>query len=245
MTTYEKAAKLPTPDELKAMSSELEGCDPQEIVRWAIAAFSPDISLACSFGGTSGMALLDMVMKVNPNVEVFYLDTDFLFPETYELRDIAAERYRFVPVAYKSALTPAEQARVYGDALWSRDPDLCCQLRKVEPNRRALSGKRAWIAGLRRDQGDSRRSIDIVSWDAQFNLVKVCPLANWTEKDVWRYIVENKIPYNPLHDRGYPSIGCTYCTKPVAPGADPRSGRWQGFDKTECGIHVQPHVNGG
>lgn len=229
-----------TAEALKALNGALEVRDPQEVLHWAISTFFPDIALACSFGGTSGMVLLDMVMKINPKVEVFYLDTDFLFPETYRLKEEAAERYGFIPLTFKSMLTPEEQARQYGDALWARNPDLCCQLRKVEPMGRALAGKRAWIAGLRRDQATTRRNIRILEWDTQFHLIKVNPLANWTERDVWRYIVENNVPYNPLHDRGYPSIGCTHCTKPVAAGADPRSGRWQGFEKIECGIHQQP-----
>jgi phosphoadenosine phosphosulfate reductase len=122
--------------------------------------------------------------------------------------------------------------------LWAVDPDACCEIRKVEPNRRALAGKRAWISGIRRDQSSTRADTDIVQWDEKFGLVKINPLASWTESQVWSYILEHDVPYNELHDRGYPSIGCTNCTKPVAAGDDPRSCRWQGFDKTECGLHV-------
>lgn len=231
-------AKTYAPEELKALSARLEGEEPETILRWAIDEFFPDLALACSFGGPSGMALLDMVARIEPRVEVFYLDTGFLFPETYETVRRAAERYGIEPVAYRPLLTPEEQAAQYGDALWARDPDLCCELRKVEPNRRALAGKRAWISGLRRDQAKTREAIDVVEWDFQFGLVKVNPLAMWTERDVWAYIVKHGVPYNPLHDRSYPSIGCTHCTRPVKPGDDPRSGRWQGFDKTECGIQL-------
>jgi phosphoadenosine phosphosulfate reductase len=184
------------------------------------------------------MVLLDMMMRIDQGVEVFYLDTDFLFPETYRLRDIAAEKYGFQPAGYMSLLTPDEQARRHGPALWERDPDACCAIRKVEPNRRALEGKRAWISGLRRDQSSTRAQIDIVEWDEKFGLVKLNPLAAWTESQVWKYVLDEGVPYNELHDRGYPSIGCTHCTRPVAAGDDPRSGRWQGFDKTECGLHV-------
>lgn len=230
--------KTYTQDELKALSRRLESSDPEAIVRWAVGEFFPDLTLACSFGGPSGMALLDLVAKVEPRVDVFYLDTGFLFPETYETVRVAAERYGIEPVAYRPLLTPEEQAAQYGEALWARDPDLCCELRKVEPNRRALTGKRAWISGLRRDQSKTREAIDIVEWDHQFGLVKVNPLAAWTERDVWAYIVAHGVPYNPLHDRSYPSIGCTHCTSPVKPGDDLRSGRWQGFDKTECGIQL-------
>lgn len=231
-------AKPHTPKELAQISAELEERSPQEVLRWAVEEFFPDLSVACSFGGPSGMVLVDMIAKIEPRVEVFYLDTDFLFPETYATRDRVIERYGIQPVAYKSELTPAEQAQQHGDELWLRNPDLCCELRKVEPNRRALAGKRAWISGLRRDQAATRRDTPIVQWDEKFGLVKVNPLARWTEADVWSYIVRNEVPYNPLHDQNYPSVSCTYCTKPVQPGDDPRSGRWQGFDKTECGLHL-------
>ncbi len=234
----QETRRKPTPEALKSASLALEGSEPQEILRWAAREYQPGLSLACSFGGPSGMVLLDMMMQIDPTVEVFYIDTDFLFPETYALRDIAAKRYNFEPKGYMSLLTPSQQAAKHGDALWGRDPDACCAIRKVEPNERALAGKTAWISGIRRDQSPTRADTDIVQWDEKFDLVKVNPLASWTESQVWKYILDNNVPYNELHDRSYPSIGCTHCTKPVAEGADPRSGRWQGFDKIECGIHV-------
>jgi phosphoadenosine phosphosulfate reductase len=230
--------KAPTAADLKAASAQLEGAEPQEILRWAAREYQPGLTLACSFGGPSGMVLLDMIMAIDKSVEVFYLNTDFLFPETYRLRDVAAAKYGFQPVGYVSLLTPAQQSEKHGDELWARDPDACCAIRKVEPNHRALAGKRAWISGIRRDQSKTRGDIDIVQWDEQFELVKVNPLAAWSEAQVWKYIIDNDVPYNELHDKSYPSIGCTYCTKPVKPGDDPRSGRWQGFDKTECGLHA-------
>jgi phosphoadenosine phosphosulfate reductase len=231
-----------TREELERLSAQLEERTPPDILRWAVDEFFPGLTLACSFGGPSGMVLLDMMSRIEPRVEVFYLDTDFLFPETHATRDRAVERYGIRPVAYKSRLTPEEQAERHGDALWSRDPDLCCELRKVEPNVRALEGKRAWVSGIRRDQAATRRETPIVQWDEKFGLVKVNALAKWTEADVWGYIVKHDVPYNPLHDQSYPSLGCTYCTKAVAPGEDPRAGRWQGFDKTECGLHVDGPV---
>ena len=231
-------AKTFSADELAKIGERLEEETPQQILRWAIDEFFPDLALACSFGGPSGMVLVDMIAQIEPRVEVFYLDTDFLFPETYETRDRVIEKYGIRPVAYKSELTPADQASQYGDELWLRDPDLCCDLRKVQPNARALEGKRAWISGIRRDQGVARRETGVVEWDAIFGLVKVLPLVRWTEADVWKYVTQHDVPYNPLNDHGYPSIGCTYCTKAVKPGDDPRSGRWQGFDKTECGLHT-------
>jgi phosphoadenosine phosphosulfate reductase len=227
--TYDEAT-------IARLSAEMEGKEPEEVLRWAAHEFQPGLTLACSFGGPTGMVLLDMIMKVDPAVEVFYLDTDFLFPETYHLRDVCEAKYGFKPIGYKSLLTPAMQSERYGEALWLRDPDACCNLRKVEPNERALDGKTAWIAGMRRDQSKTRADIGIVEWDVKFNLVKLNPLASWDEKKVWSYIMANDVPYNELHDRGYPSIGCTNCTQPVNPGDDPRSGRWAGLDKEECGI---------
>ena len=236
--TPETAAAEGAAAALRAASDRLEGASPQEILSWAAREYQPGLALACSFGGPSGMVLLDMMMKIDRAVEVFYLDTDFLFPETYRLRDIAAAKYGFEPVGYMSLLTPAQQAAKHGEALWARDPDACCAIRKVEPNERALHGKRAWISGIRRDQSKTRTDIGIVEWDDKFGLVKVNPLAAWTESDVWKYIIDNGVPYNELHDKNYPSIGCTHCTKAVLPGEDPRSGRWQGFEKTECGLHA-------
>ncbi|MCI0777347.1 MAG: phosphoadenylyl-sulfate reductase [Chloroflexi bacterium] len=227
-----------TAEQFTEWNEALEGKTPQEILTWAVKEFQPGLTMACSFGGPSGMVLLDMISRIDPSVEVFYLDTDFLFPETYATRDKIIERYGIMPVAYKSKLTPEEQAKEHGDELWLNDPDLCCSIRKVEPNARALEGKRAWISGIRRDQGESRGDAPIVQWDEKFGLVKVLPLVGWLDADVWAYILKNDVPYNPLHDQSYPSIGCTHCTKAVKPGDDPRSGRWEGSDKTECGIHT-------
>ena len=223
-------------DTLARLNADMDGKRPQEILRWAVEEFQPGMTMACSFGGPTGMVLLDMVMQIDPTVEVFYLDTDFLFPETYHLRDVCEQKYGFKPIGYKSLLTPEAQAEAHGPELWTRDPDLCCDLRKVEPNVRALEGKTAWISGMRRDQSKTRANVAIVDWDEKFSLVKLNPLAAWDEKQVWSYIMANGVPYNELHDRGYPSIGCTNCTKPVRPGDDPRSGRWADFDKEECGI---------
>jgi phosphoadenosine phosphosulfate reductase len=231
-------AKTYSPEELERISAQFEDRAPQDVLRWAVDEFFPDLTMACSFGGPSGMVLIDMIAQIEPRVEVFYIDTDFLFPETYDLRDRVAERYGIQPVAYKSELTPEAQAAKYGDQLWLSNPDLCCGLRKVEPNRRALAGKRGWISGLRRDQATTRRETPVVQWVNQFEIVKINPLVNWTEGDVWSYIVRNDVPYNPLHDRGYPSVSCTHCTRPVQDGDDLRAGRWQGQDKVECGLHV-------
>jgi phosphoadenosine phosphosulfate reductase len=171
---------------------------------------------------------------------LFYLDTDFLFPETLEVRGRLIARYGLEPnqlIQVKSALTPDEQAAQYGPALWQRDPDRCCELRKIEPLTRILSKYEAWITGIRRDQAPTRANAGLVEWDRKFQLIKVNPLARWKSEDVWTYIRLHEIPYNALHDRNYPSIGCTHCTAPVLPGEDPRSGRWKNSGKTECGLH--------
>lgn len=224
-------------DDLEHAAHELAGRSPQQILAWALQTYRPRITLACSFGGISGMALLDMVMCLDSSTPVFYLDTGLLFPETYELIRTASERYGIIPRAVRPELTVAQQAAIHGEALWARDPDRCCALRKVAPQREALAGFDAWITGLRRDQGATRRATPVVQWDHKFGLVKVNPLAAWSERDVWTYVVAHDVPYNPLHDQDYPSIGCTHCTRPVAAHEDPRAGRWSGFAKTECGLH--------
>jgi len=228
-TTFKEA-------ELAALNVRFENEDPREIVRWAVETFGDGLSVGASFGGASGMAILNMVAKLKPNVHVFVLDTDYLFEETQETmrKSVPAIGLQNVNV-YKSKLSHEEQSAKYGSALWMRDPDLCCEIRKIEPNTRALDGKTAWVSGLRRDQSEGRADTPIVSWAPKFGVVKLNPLANWTEKQTWEYIMANKIPYNPLLDQGYSSIGCYNCT---VPGVQGRAGRWQGFDKEECGLHT-------
>ncbi|QFG04242.1 phosphoadenylyl-sulfate reductase [Tepidiforma bonchosmolovskayae] len=222
--------------EIAALNERFESAQPQAIVEWAVDTFGDGLSVGASFGGASGMAILHMVSRLKPDVHVFVLDTDYLFEETYETMRRAVPALGLTNVqVYKSKLTHEEQARQYGAALWMRDPDLCCELRKVEPNRRALEGRTAWVSGLRRDQSEGRAAIPIISWAEKFGVVKINPLANWSEKQTWAYILEHKVPYNPLLDRGYASIGCYNCT---VPGVQGRAGRWQGFEKDECGLHT-------
>ena len=225
--------------DFKTLSDSFEAKSPQDVLAYAIETYHPRIVLACSFGAED-VVLVDMVHRMNPDTPLFYLDTDFLFPETYATRGRIIERYQLKPaqvIQVKSLLTSQKQAASYGDALWTSNPDQCCQLRKVEPLTRVLKGYNAWITGIRRDQAPSRASAGLIEWDQKFGLVKVNPLARWSWTDVWTYIKIYEVPYNPLHDQNYPSIGCTHCTKPVMPGQDPRSGRWQGNAKTECGLH--------
>lgn len=224
--------------ELNAWSASFETKQPQDVLTAVIERYGK-IVLACSFGAED-VVLVDMVHRINPLVPLFYLDTDFLFPETYATRDRIIERYQLKPaqvIQMKSLLTPQKQAAEYGDALWANNPDQCCQLRKVEPLTRVLRGYDAWITGIRRDQAPFRANAGLIEWDQKLELIKVNPLARWTWTDVWTYIKVYDVPYNQLHDQHYPSIGCTYCTAPVAPGDDPRAGRWKNFAKTECGLH--------
>lgn len=229
-------ATRPSVDELDALNARFESTDPRDIVAWAVDAFGDGLSVGASFGGASGMAILHMVAAVKPGVHVFVLDTDYLFEETHETmrRSVPALGLTNLNV-YKSRLSHEQQAADYGSALWMRDPDLCCELRKIEPNRRALVGKTCWVSGLRRDQSEGRADTPIVAWNEKFAVVKLNPLANWSEKQTWGYILANNIPYNPLLDQGYSSIGCYNCT---IPGVQGRAGRWQGFEKDECGLHT-------
>lgn len=221
-------------------AARLEGGTAQEILRWAFDRYDASLVLACSFGGPTGMVLLDMVMALRPDTPVVYLDTGLLFPETYALVEQVAERYNIQPLAVHPALSVAAQAVQHGEALWERDPDRCCSIRKVAPQQEFLKGYAGWITGLRRDQASTRRETPVVGWDARFGLAKIAPLAAWSEDDVWEYIWAHEIPYNPLHDSGFPSLGCTHCTRPVAPGEDLRAGRWSKHMKIECGLHLAP-----
>jgi phosphoadenosine phosphosulfate reductase len=185
------------------------------------------------------MVLLDLVARHRFDIPVYYLDTDLLFPETYALIERIRQRYGIEPRAVRTELALDEQAARFGEALWERDPDRCCALRKVAPQRAFLATYGAWITGIRRDQTGSREAVPYVQFDpAAPGLVKISPLADWSESDVWRYVVEHEVPYNELHDRGYPSIGCVPCTRAVGPGGHSRDGRWPDFDKTECGLHA-------
>lgn len=239
MSTETTNQNRPSDAELKALSASFESKQPQDILAYALKRYGPHIILACSFGAED-VVLVDMIQRIAPRTTLFYLDTDFLFQETHDVKDRLIARYGLEPeqvIRVKSLLTPAQQAAQYGDALWARDPDLCCQLRKVEPLTRLLKGYAAWITGIRRDQAPTRANAGLVEWDQKFQLVKFNPLAKWKAEDVWAYIKVHEVPYNELHDRNYPSIGCTHCTAPVMPGEDPRSGRWKNFAKTECGLH--------
>jgi phosphoadenosine phosphosulfate reductase len=218
-------------------ADRFEDADPREILEWAFEAFDRRIAVATGFG-LEGMAIVDMAVKLVGRPDVFFVDTAFLFPETYQLRRRVEARYGIEVRSVETPLTPVMQGDVYGERLWERDPDLCCWLRKVEPLRSALDGLAAWTTGVRRGQTAARASARAVEWDSRWGLVKINPLVRWSAADVRDYIRANNVPYNPLHDSGYPSLGCTHCTRRVESGEDERAGRWSGFGKTECGLHA-------
>ncbi len=224
-------------DKIAEVQLTAESWSPQRVLAWAFETFGNEVAISSAFG-TGGMVLIDLASRLRKDFRVFTLDTEFLFPETYSLMDKIEQRYQIKIERVFSLLSPDEQDRVHGTALWARDPDRCCSLRKVEPLRRKLSELGAWITSIRRDQTSSRQSARKIEWDAKFGLVKVNPIADWTAKQVWHHLIEHDVPYNSLHDRNYPSIGCTHCTRAVQPGEDERAGRWSGTGKTECGLHA-------
>ena len=238
-TTHPGAPPQPATEELgfdpEVVAAELEKTSAEEALRWALGAFHPGMYIACSFQKTSSVTV-HLAHSIDPEARFFYLDTDVLFPQTYETKDRLEERYGIRFHRY-SSITLEQQAGLYGDELWGQDPDACCGIRKVDPMRSALSAVDCWGSGIRRQDSQTRAKAPKFGWDKRFGLWKLNPLADWSEKDVWRYIHEHDIPYNPLHDQGYPSIGCTHCTRKPGAGEDARAGRWAGLEKTECGLH--------
>ncbi len=221
---------------LDRLNRRFEEAPAQEILAWALETFADGLAISTAFGA-SGMVLIHMALALDPYVDIFYIDTGYFFPETYDLIHRAQAFFGRKFRRVTPRLGVVEQARRYGPDLYARDPDLCCRLRKVEPLARALAGRTAWMAALRRDQSPTRAGTPVLRWDARHHLVKIAPLVRWAEADVWRYIRDHNLPYNELHDRGYPSIGCRPCTRAVLPGEDLRAGRWPGLAKTECGLH--------
>jgi len=225
-----------TPAEIASAAAELEGASPEQALRWVVQRFPGRVGFATAFG-PEGCVLLEAIAREKLAVDVFTLDTGLLFPETVELWRELERRYGVRVRGVRPSLTVAEQEVKHGPALWQRAPDLCCEMRKVQPLRTEMLQFDAWITAIRRDQTPERAGAGAVERDSKFGLVKVNPLAAWTSADVWARVRERGIPTNPLHQLGYPSIGCAPCTTPVAPGEDPRAGRWRTFAKTECGLH--------
>jgi phosphoadenosine phosphosulfate reductase len=217
-------------------NQRLAQAKPQEILRWAVETFFPRLTMATAFG-PEGCIILHMLAEIEPRVRVFNLETGYQFAETLALRDRIAERYGIEVELIRPDTTVTEYEALHGGPVYAKDPDRCCYDRKIVPLRRAVAGYEAWISAIRGDQSPDRARASVVGWDAKFGLVKVNPLLRWTKRDVWAFVVTHQVPYNPLHDQGYPSIGCWPCTRVVVSGEDERAGRWAGQAKTECGLH--------
>ena len=212
--------------DLAALSASFESASAEQVVRWAVDAFGTSLCLAASMADA---VLIDVATRVDPSIEVVFLDTQYHFPETLATAKRVEGRYKL----QLRVLTPDREP----DDLWRTDTAACCDARKVQPMARHLASRSAWMSGLRRAESETRRDTPIVERDAR-GLVKVNPLATWTDAQVDTYIVEHDVPVNPLLFDGYPSIGCWPCTQRVEAGQDPRSGRWAGSSKTECGLHL-------
>jgi phosphoadenosine phosphosulfate reductase len=229
--------EIPGIADLVEVNQRLNGASPQEILAWACETYFPKLTMATAFG-PEGCAILHMLAEINPKVHVFNLETGYQFPETLQLRDRIAERYGIEVEYARPAQSVAEYEAANGGPVYTAEPDRCCADRKIVPLRKMVVGFDAWISSIRADQSIHRAKADVVGWDKKFNLVKVNPLLRWSHRDVWAFIVAHDVPYNPLHDHGYPSIGCFPCTRAVLPGeTDERAGRWAGQAKTECGLH--------
>src|SRR5690349_21379526 len=215
-----------TDAELAELSQSFESASPSKIIRWAVDNFAPHLCLTASM---TDAVLVDLAVKVYEPIEVVFIDTGYHFPETLETVEKVRRKYG---LNLRMMTVPT-----HDEDLWKVDPENCCSAVKVGQLDRALAGKEAWMSGLRRDEAETRMNAPIVARDLR-GLIKVNPLANWTALDVEGYIKDHDVPVNPLIAQGYPSIGCWPCTKPVAEGEDPRSGRWAGQDKTECGLHL-------
>jgi phosphoadenylyl-sulfate reductase (thioredoxin) len=224
-----------TNEQIARWAEELEGRAPEEILAAVAPSFAGKIALATSFGPEDNL-LLDAIARHRLPVDAFTLDTGFLFAETYALWGRLEARYGLKVRAVSAGLPTFVEGQ---PAPWQADPDACCHARKVIPLREALSGLDAWVTGIRRDQTPERASAKVVEWDARFGLLKVNPLVAWRSEDVWAHLRRLGIPVNPLHEQGYASIGCAPCTTAVKAGEDPRSGRWRGREKTECGLHLK------
>ena len=236
-----------SPEQIAAACRALEGKPPQEILRWAVETFHPRLTMATAFGPEGNCIihmLADVQRQTGKAVRIFNLNTGYQFPETLELRERIKDRYGIEVEYVRPEHTVEEYEKKHGGPLYVLDPDRCCKDNKLTPLKKAVVGYDAWISAIRKDQTPDRAQASVVQWDAKFSLVKVNPLLHWTKNDVWKFITKNDVPYNPLHDQNYPSIGCWPCTRAVNPGEDERAGRWAGLKKKECGLHVVEHQGG-
>ncbi len=222
--------------EIAQASEQLESATPWEILQWTVDRFGSGFSVATAFGA-EGMLIIHWLAKIAPQTKIFNLDTGYQFAETLAMVDRVRVRYGIEIELVRPELTVIQYEQLHGGPVYSHAPDQCCKDRKLVPLRKRLQGVTAWASAIRRDQTPDRAVSPIVGWDRKFGLVKVSPLANWTKSLVWKTILDENVPYNPLHDQGYPSVGCAPCTRCVLAGEDERSGRWAGAKKTECGLH--------
>jgi phosphoadenosine phosphosulfate reductase len=225
--------------ELRECSERFETATAEEILEWAVGRFGDKFTMATAFG-PEGMVILEMLSRISPKTYVFNLDTGYQFPETLQLRELVKEKYGIEVDLLKPELSVFHYEKLHNGPLYETNSNQCCFDRKIKVLQRAALGRHAWASAIRRDQSPDRAKAPIIAWDKKFHLVKVSPLANWTKSQVWNRILlkGNEIPYNPLHDAGYPSIGCWPCTRRVMMGEDDRAGRWSGTAKTECGLHT-------
>ena len=228
------------PPDIDGRKAELERLAPADLLAWAAGRFPGNVVCLAALGAED-CVLIDVIARQGLAIPIVTIDTAVLFRETYALWSRLEKRYGISIGGIRSELIPETGPTVPDlDRLWEREPDRCCQLRKIVPLRRELGTRQAWVTGIRREQSETRRHAKQVEWDLAFGLVKLNPLAAWTGDEMWSYIRANDVPYNPLHDAGYPSIGCEPCTSVVGGGDSERSGRWRGNEKTECGLHVAP-----
>lgn len=219
----------------------METWTPPQILRWACETYGDKLTMATAFGA-EGCAIIAMLADISKDVFIFNLDTGYQFPETLDTRQRLMEKYGLNIHLVRAEQSVNDMEAAHGGPIYDKNPDLCCHIRKVVPLEKAVAGYEAWISAIRRDQAPTRAHAPIVGWDRKFHLVKVNPLANWTKRDVWDFILNNDVPYNPLHDQGYPSVGCWPCTQAVGAGEDDRAGRWAGSAKKECGLHILNNV---
>ena len=216
--------------------------NPEGLLKW-ITKHLPNERVVMGTGfGPPGIVLLDILFKVTRDISVFYIDTGFLFDQTYDLKGKLEKKYGFEFLRFSTNLSPEMQADQHGEKLWEKDPDSCCNIRKVLPLKDSLKNYDVWITGIRKKQTQVRNQSKLIEFESRFEVIKINPLINWTHNEVWDYIHTNKLPYNPLHDNSYPSIGCKQCTTHVCSGDDDRSGRWKGSNKTECGLHKSNNI---
>ena len=224
------------PDELEAVGRAMEGSSALETLSWAADRYVSRLTFATGFG-PEGCMLVDLIGRHKLPIDIFTLDTGLLFEETYELWRRLEAQYNVRIRGVEPVQSVDAQAAAHGNRLWERAPNRCCDLRKVVPLEAELVNVDAWITAIRREQTPQRANALVVEWDAKFDVAKINPLVRWTKKDVWAHILKHEVPYNPLHDKGYPSLGCVPCTSAVRRGEDDRAGRWRGVAKTECGLH--------